>query len=211
MMPRQHVQLAKVGLLACTIPLLLFLASLDLVWMDLKNYDPIFLTNNFDYGSSVRTTQELITYFTSPISQPLNFTSFSPKEASHLHDVKMAFKLGGLVFGLLVLLWLFAFAHSPNMASKAVMWGGVLTLAILALIALTPFDFTFTAFHGILFKPGTWVFYPNELIVTIYPKRLFIHLAQMIAWRMAGLAVLLIPAGWLLGKVKSACRLYPAF
>lgn len=196
--------------ISLSLPLLLGLTALDSVWTDMEIYKPVFATNRFDFDSAIRTTQELTHYFQEPMSQPFNITGFSLKEKSHLHDVKSAFKLGGLVFGLLLTLWFFVFLHCPALAAKSLIFGGILTIVALGIAAALPFDFLFTLFHNALFEPGTWVFYPGELLVTIYPQRLFSHLAEIVAWRTAALGFIAFIFGYRLFRLeKSRSRIVP--
>lgn len=180
------------------------LTALDSVWTDIEFYKPIFATNRFDFDSAVRTTQELTHYFQEPVGQPFNITGFSSKEKSHLMDVKLAFKIGGLAFSLLLILWFFSCFHFPTAAANALTFGGVFTLILLGILIVTPFDALFTLFHTILFKPGTWVFYPGELLVTIYPQRLFSHLAEIIAWRTAVMGFLSLIIGYFLTRSQKS-------
>ena len=201
-MPKESIDWRAI-LLAATLPTLLVLITLDSVWTNLDNYDPIFRTNTFDYSSAVRTTEQLISYFKGPVDQPLTVSAFSPKEASHLRDVKQAFKRAGLLFGIVFFVWVASFIQNPLLASRALFLGGSACLLLCAMMILVPFDALFTLFHALLFKPETWIFSPNELLVSIYPKSLFEHLAEIIFWRTAALAVLSAGLGFSLKKCLS--------
>ena len=197
-------------LFSSTIPLLLTLGALESVWTDMSHYDSTFLSNRFDYSSSVRTTERLIAYFKEPLDSEIGIPAFNKREADHLRDVKILLKGACIVFGTLLLVWLIFLAIDPTRAGKGLVLGGVAGIILLGGLTLMPFEFLFYQFHTILFPAGTWTFPPNSLIITIYPFQLFHHLAEVILWRTLFLHLATIGAGYtLLGMLNRSIKSSP--
>ena len=66
----------------------------------------MFRSNDFDYSSAVRTTEQLFDYFKAPIEAPFSIPAFNSGEASHLKDVKMVLKAQYVVMYALIILWI---------------------------------------------------------------------------------------------------------
>ena len=71
--------------------------------------------------------------------------------------------------------------------------GGWLTLSLIGVILLLVvalFNFFFVAFHGVFFDPGTWIFYPSDTLIRLFPERF---------WRDTFMVVGILSAGMGLG------------
>jgi integral membrane protein (TIGR01906 family) len=115
-----------------------------------------------------------------------NDSLYNQREIGHLVDVKNVldgFKtvlriLGiGVVAGLVLLL---ARPETRPDGYKAIMHGGILTMAILlAMIVLlfVAWNVVFTQFHEILFPPGTWTFFYTDSLIRLFPEQFWFILA----------------------------------
>lgn len=136
--------------------------------------------------------------------------AFDPAAVSHLMDVRsvIAGSRSAVAWIALVLAayiwWCVARQRLESLARS--MRSGALVLAVctaLALVvAVTSFDVLFTAFHGVFFAAGTWVFPEDSLLIRLFPERFWI--ASGAAWAalvFAGAAVLAVIARLLRGKL----------
>ncbi len=82
-------------------------------------------------------------------------------------------------------------------------WGGRITLGLLGLalvLGVADFDWLFVRFHSLFFAPGTWTFYPDDLLIRLFPERFWVYSAAV--WAVVSAA----GAGLLAG----AARFVPA-
>ncbi|MDR1775364.1 MAG: DUF1461 domain-containing protein [Actinomycetes bacterium] len=99
---------------------------------------------------------------------------YTTDELAHLRDVRVTF---GAVFGLalgaavvaviLVALWV-----RRATGRRALFVGGIVTMAVPALIALAlgvAFDWFFELFHRVLYPQGNWQFAGDSLLITLFP------------------------------------------
>jgi integral membrane protein (TIGR01906 family) len=105
---------------------------------------------------------------------------YNQREIGHLVDVKnvmdsfrtLLWILGiGVVAGLVLLL---ARPETRPDGFKAIMHGGILTMAILLAMILLLFvawNVVFTQFHEILFTPGTWTFFYTDSLIRLFPEQ----------------------------------------
>lgn len=189
----------KAGLLGATLPLFLLLASLNSVWLDMSNYEESFRNSGFDYSSSIHTTEQLFDYFKGPMEQEFSIELFDEKEASHMHDVKIALKANYVIFYALGALWLVVLIMDRRLFFRTMLIGGIAGLLVSIIISLIPFDFLFIWFHRIVFPQGNWLFAKGALIVTIYTEGLFERLAGMIFARFFGMLLAAVVIGWGVG------------
>ena len=105
---------------------------------------------------------------------------YNEREIGHLVDVKslidaartVLWILGiGAIAGLVLLL---ARPETRPDGYKAIMHGGILTMAILlAMIVLlfVAWNLVFTQFHEILFPPNTWTFFYTDSLIRLFPEQ----------------------------------------
>jgi len=190
----------KVALLGATLPILLLLVSLNSVWPDLSNYDAVFRTNDFDYSSAVRTTEQLFGYFKAPIEEPFSIPAFSNSEASHLRDVKIVLKAQYVVMYSPIILWIVVLVWDRKVFWSAALCGGLAGFLLCLLLALIPFDVLFVWFHKLVFPQGNWIFERGQLMVTMYPERLFESLAGQIFTRFFALLASSVILGFVFSR-----------
>jgi integral membrane protein (TIGR01906 family) len=120
-------------------------------------------------------------------------TGFVPTEVSHLDDVRDVIGKGRIVTALLALglaMWLvWGLARGRITAvARALRSGGALTLTFIVVAAAASvfsFEQAFTAFHDLFFKPGTWMFPPDSLLIEVFPEPF---------WQMMGVLLALLVA-----------------
>ncbi|HEY60486.1 MAG TPA: TIGR01906 family membrane protein [Anaerolineae bacterium] len=110
-----------------------------------------------------------------PNGQPL----YNAREIEHMQDVKNLTKAAfvilycglGFLVSLCIIAWLIQWQKDYW---QAIQYGGKLTIfLIFALIlgVLLNFNQIFTAFHGIFFESGTWLFHFNDTLIRLFPLR----------------------------------------
>ncbi|MGC8929008.1 MAG: DUF1461 domain-containing protein [Candidatus Woesearchaeota archaeon] len=115
-------------------------------------------------------------------------SAFSWREASHLLDVKNLISKTKLFFSSTIFLWALILAFTmrlKNFNTEDFTKYFLVFLASLTFIALifllcvkTNFDYAFSVFHSIFFKPKTWIFDYNSLIIQLFPKNYFFNLSS---------------------------------
>lgn len=121
---------------------------------------------------------------------------FDAQAVSHLLDVRSVLipaRWVALALGAVSAAWVCvrrrsvvgrrAVGAASSGGAALVLGGGVL----LAIAGAVDFDRVFTAFHGLFFAPGTWVFPDDALLIQLLPLRFWITAGAL--W--AGLAIVL--------------------
>jgi integral membrane protein (TIGR01906 family) len=139
-----------------------------------------------------------------PDSDPWNgAAAYNARELAHMDDVKLVFSgLTLLAAGLLAGAVAAAVALARR-GERCVVWaalaqGGGLTLALLLGLAvwmLVAFDAFFTAFHGLFFQAGTWVFSYSDTLIRLFPLPFWQDAGLIIALTVSLLAALLLGVG----------------
>ena len=148
---------------------------------------------------------------------------FNEREKQHLQDVRKVISTSKIIlYALLVLftavLLVSAFKlkfnyYMMNFAGRVMLFGGLLTIMIAAsLFLLVTFNFSsaFESFHRLFFKSGTYTFDPaKELIVNLYPERLFMDLGIKISeWVVVDAIVITLLGVFLLLNSKNKKNKY---
>ena len=131
---------------------------------------------------------------------------FDAAAVSHLADVRgviSAARLVTAVLAVLLAVWLGVSLsrgrkrHVGQALLAGAIWGVVLVVAA-GLAGTLDFDALFTAFHGLFFAEGTWMFASDSLLIQTFPEQFWASAAGV--W--AGLILLcsagLAAGGWLL-------------
>jgi integral membrane protein (TIGR01906 family) len=107
---------------------------------------------------------------------------YSPREISHMIDVKTFTDLLWRVYGVAALLVSVSFfalyaRHSTRpVAMGAVRTGGLVTVSLLGALlffVLTGWSLFFTQFHKVFFPPGTWTFDYGSSLIRLFPDKLW--------------------------------------
>ena len=148
---------------------------------------------------------------------------FNEREKQHLQDVRNAISASKIILYALLIFFIavllvsaFTLKFNNNMitfAGKVMLFGGLLTIMIAAsLFLLVTFNFssTFESFHRLFFKSGTYTFDPaKELIVNLYPERMFMDLGIKISeWVIVSAIVVILLGVFLLLNSKNKKNKY---
>ena len=162
-------------------------------------YAITYLVNNqgINYLGDLQTTD----------GQPL----FNPSELGHMEDVKQVVKTastvwyGAMGFVLAAATWILVVKKWQPLR-KALNAGAWLTLGlmvvVLGLLSLN-FDTLFDRFHRLFFSEGSWLFFPTDTLIRLFP---------LVFWRDAFILVLgfaLVIAIVLIGLTRKRKRLSP--
>jgi integral membrane protein (TIGR01906 family) len=137
---------------------------------------------------------------------------YNEAEIGHMLDVKVvadAFKpalwlsatifVGGLIY-------LFARQQTRYFGAKTMMYGGLVTIALVLVVMIFMFlawNLAFTVFHNIFFDAGTWQFFYTDSLIRLFPEQFWFDFGTI--WTGAilvggGLTALI---GYLLSRVWS--------
>lgn len=131
-------------------------------------------------------------------------SGFDGAAAAHLVDVRevlIAARTAAVLLALALVVWFGLSLRRRRWVAigAALRWGGLACLLVpLVLVTAGAVDFErlFTAFHGVFFDPGTWVFPSDSLLILLFPEPFWVVSG-------ASLAVLVAVQGavlWLLGR-----------
>lgn len=115
---------------------------------------------------------------------------YNPREIGHMIDVKhltdaiwrLNWITAVIVLGGLVLL--FARPETRPYGFKALLYGGIATVATLIGIAafiLIGWDTFFVLFHELLFPPGTWSFSYSDSLIRLFPEKFWFDLGIILS------------------------------
>ncbi len=190
----EAMKLLKI-LLIILAPFMIFLSEIQLAGFNDSFYKKEFLK----YGVQANVPEALelhksVMNFIKGESDYLS-NSFNDREKRHLHDVRKLVLLSKAALYLLIsLVGILIILSARKMEKrgdleqfigKILLFGGLLTVAIAVLLLLlinSNFSYSFESFHKFFFQAGTYAFDPeSEIIVKIYPERLFMDLGLRIA------------------------------
>jgi len=207
----KFINLSKIFLILI-VPVLVFL-----IVFNFAGFSDSFFTKKFsEYGVNNKLLdagamhQEVINFIEGKSNELPS--GFNEREKQHLMDVKRVISALTITIYIMVGLFLLLLVISAftlkvnsyiiNFVGIIMLWGGILTVALAALLfLLINFDFgpAFESMHRIFFQEGTYLFDPaKETIVNLYPEQLFMDLGIRISVWVIIAAVLLILAGFYL-------------
>lgn len=133
---------------------------------------------------------------------------FNQRELSHMDDVKLVYDrmtaMVGFIFILTTALAIIKVRRDGlHEILQSLSLGGAITVLILVFIGLwmlVGFNAFFTAFHGIFFKEGTWLFYTTDSLIRLFPLRFWQDAGIGIAVVVTVCALLVIVTGWWLTR-----------
>ena len=190
----EFLTISKILLIAL-LPIVLFLLVLDFA-----SFDETFYKEKFsEYGvqkivpNTILLHEKVIKFISGKNIELPN--EFNEREKQHLMDVRKAVNystilLYALIAMFIILLVISAFTlkvsnYITSFVGKVLVFGGFLTIILSAMLFfLIYFDFSsaFENFHLMLFEKGTYTFDPaKEMIVRLYPERLFMDLGLRIS------------------------------
>ena len=137
---------------------------------------------------------------------------YNQREVGHLVDVKNVldgFKTVLWVLGIGVVVGLGLLLARPETRPdgyKAIMHGGILTMAILLAMILLLFvawNVVFTQFHEILFPPGSWTFFYTDSLIRLFPEQFWFDFALFWTAGIFLLGAILAVVGYFLKRSTS--------
>lgn len=204
-------------------PLLLFTSAVRIVVNDLRLYHYGFVKYNIPEATGGielieldSAARELVQYFSSDaerINIVLNNGTelYNQKEIGHLKDVKdliwfdyqlQVYSLD-YVLGYIIVLFALggkAWLQTFNRLAQGLMYGGGLTLALMAAIGLAmlvAFDRVFLFFHLVGFSNLDWVLDPRtDRLIQMFPEGFFFDASLTLAGVTLALALLVGLVGW---------------
>jgi integral membrane protein (TIGR01906 family) len=215
-------------LLSIAIPFLLLASSISIVANTITLYRYGFSTYNISSVTGIDDTEldraaaGLISYFHSGEEyiditvkkDGKDFTLFNERETQHLKDVKDLFVLGYHIaagalaiclacIAVLLILW-----RDRREIGKALLQGGILTLSIMAILAIVmvvDFDNFFYRFHLLSFANDLWLLDPTkDYLLMMFPQGFWFDAALTCAIVTAIGAVIFGVGGWLLKRSSTS-------
>lgn len=139
---------------------------------------------------------------------------FDASAVSHLLDVRGVLWWARLFTGLVAAVlaaglgWAVARRQLSELAVALKVGAGMSVAAVLvaASVALADFDTFFSAFHGLFFESGTWMFPYDSLLIQLFPEPLWATLGAWWAALVGLVAACYWVAGLLFGKDRFSSR-----
>ena len=111
---------------------------------------------------------------------------FNSREAAHLEDVRSLFTIAkrfyytSLFVLIVMLLYLFKSNKFKQTLPHALLFSGVISLLLLAIVFLLSLNFAdlFNNLHRPLFTSGSWIFPEDSLLITSFPQQFFEDFAR---------------------------------
>ena len=134
---------------------------------------------------------------------PDGSAAYNARELAHMDDVKLVFSGLTLASTALFVGAVIAAVALVRRGERCAVWaalaqGGGLTLAILLGLMvwmLVAFDAFFTFFHGLFFRPGTWVFSYSDTLIRLFPLPFWQDAGLIIAAAVSLLSAVLLAWG----------------
>jgi integral membrane protein (TIGR01906 family) len=143
------------------------------------------------------------TRFLSDLLFPEGGALFNIREVGHMRDVQQVtqsvFALTWAGAAAAILCTVYLFMRHPAALRRALRTGGMLTLGLVAAVALTAvvaWDSFFSTFHQLFFAGGTWVFSYSDTLIRLFPEQFWFDAALAVgALTILGALALLAAAG----------------
>ena len=163
---------------------MIFLLAADLTVFDQSWYEKKFEQHKiYDTLDAPQATideqaRNILNYIQTKESlQPL---LLNEKEQIHLEDVKNLVTKGHQVLILLMLMHLVLWIKIKE-KRKTLLYAGILTLILLGLLMIVPFEQVFLKFHKLVFTNDFWLLNPaTDNLIKMYPQIIFQTLAMKI-------------------------------
>jgi integral membrane protein (TIGR01906 family) len=136
--------------------------------------------------------------------------AFNARELSHMVDVKRVYdRLTVFAVVLLIAMAIdggyLIVVGEVEAIGRGLQGGGILTLSLIAALALwmlVGFNAFFTAFHGVFFEGGTWLFRASDTLIRLFPLRFWRDAGLLVAGGVSVLAVLAVLMGRRLEEIR---------
>ena len=125
--------------------------------------------------------------------------AFNAREISHMDDVKLVYDqlTAAALIAFVVAVgaaWALIRLGRPALVWGALSDGSLFTLCVLVVLGVwmaVGFDAFFTAFHGIFFATGTWLFSYSDTLIRLFPLQFWVDAGLLIAVGVGALAFVL--------------------
>jgi hypothetical protein len=158
----------------------------------------------FEYSSETQDTVSFVTTWGEPTWTPTMQNSYDEAIYNHLvdvHEVYHATELVFLFFIALLITLLITHRRSGEYVRRGVrrnLGWAILLIMFVAIAGVVAFEPIFTFVHGLLFKPGTWLFPESSLLIRTFPERF---------WLIWGVGILVVAIG-ILECVRLLCLVH---
>ena len=131
--------------------------------------------------------------------------AFNERELQHMADVQFVFRRTLTVGSFAAVAWIggmvaLSFLQGTRKhAVDALLGGGLFTLGLLVVVgvfmAMSWWEF-FSAFHGVFFEEGTWVFLRSDTLIRLFPERFWMDVAVLVVALLIAEAITCTALGW---------------
>ncbi|HEX6385838.1 MAG TPA: TIGR01906 family membrane protein [Anaerolineae bacterium] len=134
---------------------------------------------------------------------------YNERELEHMVDVKRLTDAIGSLFVVAAvivvggLIFLLVQPALRPLGYRAILHGGLATVALLAAIALfilLGWSLFFVQFHELLFPPGTWTFSYSDSLIRLFPEQFWFDFGVLVSVATLVEGVLVAAAGYLLAR-----------
>lgn len=170
-------------------PIVIVLLSINLVVFDRSFYEENTSANT-TYANEPK---NLISFFK---GEDLNTTLYTDREVQHLYDVRQLIWISLIVLGFLTVLTATLLWKTKN-RRKEWLWGGIFTLILTGIIALSLFSFSeaFVIFHKLIFMNDLWLLPKDATLIHLFPQTFFVTATKQILLYSTILSLLLVSIG----------------
>lgn len=139
-----------------------------------------------------------------------NLGVYNDREIKHLVDVQNVTRAMFILHPLALVLILvagFMLIRNPltrRQAARGILYGGLLTLALvggIGLFSVLAFDAFFVAFHRLFFEGDTWLFNYSDSLIQFYPEPFWMTAAYGIALFVLTAGGLVTGLGWYVSRL----------
>lgn len=133
---------------------------------------------------------------------------YNARELQHMVDVQVLVLRALAVWKASLVLMALAAVGTWWQAGSAAVVGGLrtgarltaLVMAVLIAVLALSFSALFVGFHNVFFESGTWLFYPSDTLIRLFPVRFWRDAFALL------LVLTLVEAGLILGVVRALRR-----
>jgi integral membrane protein (TIGR01906 family) len=135
--------------------------------------------------------------------------AYNPRELKHMVDVQSVYQASAWIWqialsGTLLLGFTLGWrAETRPALARALQWGGLASAGLVGavgLVALVAWQAWFVTFHQVFFAGGTWTFAYSDMLIRLFPERLWYDAALTIAGLTTGAGLIISGLGWWLGR-----------
>jgi integral membrane protein (TIGR01906 family) len=131
--------------------------------------------------------------------------AFDERELGHMVDVQEAFTQMTIAAAVGASVWIGGFIalaasrQTQKRAAATLLSAGSFTLGLLVFFGVfmaVSWDAFFTAFHGVFFESGTWIFNYSDTLIRLFPMRFWMDVAVVVVVLLVVEAIAAAVVGW---------------